>query len=100
MIRGIAIALVLFLASCYAEQVREIGPGQFVDYGDTPIEHTIYLGSDDQYHYFAWSHGKSGGRWKIDRDLMNLNRVFPVTDGRSAFLYTDDEGQLQPWPPE
>ena len=68
----------LVAISCGGAKPVLITPGEFHNYGDAPLEHTLYLGSDSQFHYFAWSHDKSGGRWKIEKSDMPFHREFKL----------------------
>lgn len=89
--------LLILWAGCSAQQVQTISGAQFVDYGNTPLSHTIYLGSDDGYHYFAWSHGKTSGRWKIPREELTVTNQFALGD-REAFLLKRPDGQWCAYP--
>ena len=93
----VAVLAIDFLAAgCATRAPVRISVSELRDYGDTPLEHTIYLGSDERFHYFAWSSGKSGGEWKVDRSELPFRREFP-RGSRGAFLITAPGGTLQPY---
>ena len=91
-----ATLLASVLASCASPRSREISFSEFRDYGDTPIEHTFYIGSDPRFHYFVWSVGKSSGRWHVPRSSFAFQCERPYGE-TSVPLFTDEKGRLQPW---
>jgi hypothetical protein len=99
----IFIAVVILSLSCnrinYSEDAkyyRKINKSEFIDYGDTPSCHTIYVGSDDSYHYFVWSSGKIGGRWKVSKADMPFRQEYRKGE-KEAFLIRDNWGNIQPY---
>jgi hypothetical protein len=92
------IPLLLFW-SCTAQRVDTISAAQFVDYGDSPLSHTIYLGSDGGYHYFAWVHGKSSGRWKVPDSELIVTNEFAIGK-REAFVLQRPDGKWCAYPCE
>jgi hypothetical protein len=44
--------LAISVSSCTSHRI--ISSDEFVDYGSNPINHTMYMGSDSDYHHFAW----------------------------------------------
>ena len=86
----------IFAAACTSPQYRQISANGFVDHGDTPLSHTVYLGSDEGFHYFAWTAGKQGGRWKVRKDEMPFDSEFPL-GSREAFVYRASDGSWQPY---
>jgi hypothetical protein len=94
--------LTLFLCAfllCSGCRAELISAWQFVNYGDTPLSHTIYLGSDDSYHYFVWSQGKAGGRWRVLKEDVIVANEFEVGD-REAFLVKGRDGHWCAYPCE
>jgi len=89
---------ILGLAAVAAAGSIEITPDDLRIYGDTPLEHTIYLGSDSNFHYFAWTRGKASGRWRILKASMPFACEFPFEE-REAILVLDDSGLPQPYVP-
>ncbi len=87
----------LLCSSCtgFSDRVVRIHASEFVMYGYDPLSHTVYTGSDAEYHYFAWSKGKAGGRWRILKSEMSFDREFPVGPHKS-FLHRDAQGHWQP----
>src|SRR6185295_8976685 len=79
------------VVGCASARPEQIGYSDFRDYGDTPLSHTVYLGSDQAYHYFAWTHDKSGGKWKVPKVEMAIANEFS-TGSREAFLAKNPEG--------
>ena len=63
-------------------------------YGTDPLNHTMYVGSDGDFHHFRWSHGKRSGTYLVDREQISFVETFAVGD-RSAFLVRDDDGILR-----
>lgn len=98
-LRVFPLGIMLLVAGCSTQQPQTISGAQFVDYGATPLSHTIYLGSDNGYHYFAWSHGKTGGRWKVLREELIVTNQFALGD-REAFLLKLQDGQWCAYPCE
>jgi hypothetical protein len=86
-------------SGCVAQQVEQIAGAQFVNYGDTPASHTVYLGSDGGYHYFAWSDGKTGGCWKVKKEDLVVANQFEVGT-REAFLVKGHDGGWCAYPCE
>jgi hypothetical protein len=68
-----------------------------VNYGDTPLTHTIYLGSDERDHYFAWSDGKTGGHWKVRKEELVVENGFAL-GVREALLVKNHEGHWCAYP--
>jgi hypothetical protein len=89
------VAASFFFSACFSDRVVQIHATDFVNYGYDPLSHTVYTGSDATYHYFAWSHGKSGGRWKILKSEMPFDHELPVSS-RHSFLERDVQGHWQP----
>ncbi len=90
------IAASVLLAGCVSGKVIQIPATDFKSYGVDPLSHTMYLGSDDGWHYFAWSSGKTGGKWKVLKSEMPFNKEWSVEEGRPAFVARDDHGHWQP----
>jgi len=97
--RTALVTVCLLTTACYSDRVAQIHASEFVNYGEDPLSHTVYEGSDAQYHYFGWSHGKSGGRWKIPKSEMPFEHEFPV-GSRHAFVERDALGHWQPHLPQ
>ncbi len=99
LLRLVPLGILLLVTSCSARQVQTISGPQFVDYGDAPLSHTIYLGSDNGYHYFVWEHEKASGRWKVPREELMVTNPFALGD-REAFLLKRPDGQWCAYPCE
>jgi len=87
----------LAFVGCATAHVQQIRYSEFHDYGDTPLSHTIYLGSDSSFHYFAWEHGKSGGNWKVAKAEMIISNEF-ASGTREAVLVKNPEGNWCAYP--
>ncbi|MDX5436459.1 MAG: hypothetical protein LPK03_04655 [Pontibacter sp.] len=61
------------------------------------MEHTLYLGSDDMFHYFAWSSGKASGKWKVMRPEMPFETTWALSEGRDAPVVRGAQGNWQPY---
>jgi hypothetical protein len=90
--------LTLCLASaCSASpQYEPIPATSFHNYGAEPLRHTLYLGSDKQFHYFVWENGKAGGHWKVNKSEMPFAHEWLVGNGEVP-LTKDSEGHWQPY---
>lgn len=97
LLRVIPVGILLLVTGCFARQVQAISGAQFVDYGDTLLSHTIYLGSDNGYHYFVWEDGTASGQWKVPREELRVTNPFALGD-REAFLLKRPDGQWCAYP--
>jgi hypothetical protein len=92
------LALAAFiLSACASTRSVEVPASEFRNFGDSESKHTVYLGSDEMYHYFHWHDGRSGGNWKIGKAEMGLGFEFPVSEDRSTFVRKNAQGQWEPW---
>ena len=89
----------LLVSGCTSQRFETISGSQFVNYGDRPLAHTIYLGSDDGFHFFGWSHGKSSGRWRVPQDELIVMNPFPLGT-REAFVFPRPNGRWCAYPCE
>jgi hypothetical protein len=85
-----------FIVGCVGHEHESIDASEFVNYGDFPLTHTVYVGSDTEHHYFVWSSRKSGGKWQIEKAQMPFRAEAPFGE-IEAFLVKDDEGHWQPY---
>jgi len=92
-----ALVLAVSVCGCAHSNIEVISPDQFRNYGDTPLSHTVYLGSDSTYHYFAWSNGKSDGEWKMEKVSMRIGKEFAKGE-REAFLVHGPDGDWCAYP--
>ena len=77
---------------------KDISRSEFVNYGDTPLSHTIYKGSDDIYHYFVWSYEKSSGGWKISKKQLSLNCEEALDENfKGLFIVQENSEDLLLW---
>lgn len=84
------------LVGCAAEYYKPISFSQFVNYGDTPLSHTVYVGSDTENHYFVWTYGKTSGKWQVEKSQMPFHAEADFGQTQT-FLVKDDEGLWQPY---
>lgn len=64
-------------------------------YVSTPMSHTIYMGSDKEWHYFVWEDNFSSGKWKVDKMKLKVVGEMPVnTTGYFVFRNKSDEIQV------
>ena len=93
----LASALLIFVVGCSSSSIKAISASEFHDYGSAPMEHTLYLGSDDMFHYFAWSSGKASGKWKVMRSEMSFETTWALSEGRDAPVVRGVQGNWQPY---
>ena len=93
---SLVLCAVILGAGCAESGYEKISASDFVNYGDTPLSHTVYVGSDTEYHYFVWSSGKAGGKWQVEKSQMPFRAEMPLGEVE-AFLIEDDNGRLQPF---
>jgi hypothetical protein len=86
----------LCLLGCAAQRPREIDVAAFRNYGDFPAQHTTYIGSDANFHYFAWANLPRDGQWKVRKSTMQFRVEWPVDTQRRAFMSKDADGNWQP----
>lgn len=87
----------LLTASCASSAVYDQIPvASFRNFGGTPLNHTVYVGSDALFHYFVWENGKSSGRWKVPKGEMPFKTEWSVGT-RDALLTKDASGKWQPY---
>lgn len=97
-VAALAVAALLTVAGCgSARETQQIPVTAFRNYGASPLQHTIYIGSDARFHRFQWSNGKQGGTWLIARaemDIVNEKSVDDPDVGRAGyFLSRRDDGR-------
>ena len=92
-IRLHGLSLGLLLTGCAHNEPELAQPSQVACYGSERFSHTVYLGSDKEYHYFAWTHELKRGSWKIPRYALELPGEFPRGKGRS-FVKHDAQANL------
>jgi len=91
----LALCAIAALAGCVSIHTKLVTPDSVPLYGDTPMCHTVYIGSDDRYHYFSWIRGFRGGKVKVIREQLHLSREFPRGAGHEfMFLTKKPDGGL------
>ena len=88
--------LILITTSCSDDEYKQIKKGDFKHYGDTPMLHTFYKGTDQTFHYFVYSSGKTGGKWKLIKNDLQLNCTFPYDENsnRPIISYKNDQVKI------
>ncbi len=91
-----AMSLGMLLIGCAHDEPRLTQPSQVATYGTERFSHTVYQGSDKEYHYFAWTHHLKRGSWKVPRYALELPGEFPRGKGE-AFVKHDADANLIPF---
>lgn len=86
----------LCILGCASQQPHEIDVASFSDYGDFPAQHTRYIGSDSEFHYFIWANFPRDGQWKVRKSTMPFRTEWEVGRNRWTFMTKDAEGNWQP----
>ena len=84
----------LILSGCSDPGPVETTAADLPVYGTDPLYHTVYVGSDTDFHHFRWSRGKRSGAYLVPREQISFFETFEV-GGRSSFLVRTDDGTLQ-----
>ena len=84
----------LLLLACTDRSPVKTTAADLPVYGTDPLNHTLYVGSDADFHHFRWSHGKRSGTYLVAREQISFAETFAVGD-RSAFLVRGDDGTLR-----
>ena len=88
--------LALCILGCASQRPHEIDVAHFANYGDFPAQHTRYIGSDSEFHYFTWANLPREGQWKVRKSAMPFRSEWPVDGHRWAFMSKDSDGTWQP----
>lgn len=82
----------LVLAACAhrAEPPRITQPSQVPCYGERTFERTVYLGSDREFHYFAWVHHLKSERVRVPRYALELPGEFVLGKGEAFVRHRAD----------
>jgi hypothetical protein len=86
----------LFILGCASHRPHEIDVTSFANYGDSPVQHTRYIGSDSEFHYFNWANFPRDGQWKVRKSTMPFRSEWPLDGHRWAFMSKDVDGTWQP----
>jgi hypothetical protein len=90
---GCSLGLVLVLSGCVSSSAKLVSADAVPVYGVDPLYHTVYTGSDERYHYFAWNRGLRGGQLKVDRTQLTLSREF-ARGASKAFVKRTHDGKI------
>ena len=93
---ALAAILALCILGCASHRPREIDVASFRNYGDFPAQHTRYIGSDGEFHYFIWADLPRSGQWKVHKSAMPFRNEWPVESQKQAFMTKDADGNWQP----
>ncbi len=88
------IAAAFLLTGCGLMGPVQVSANDLPLHGVDPIQHTVYVGSDEAFHYFRWSHFPKGGEYKVPREEIRFPYEFSRESGRQAFLTRDDHGNV------
>ena len=86
----------LSMLGCAAQRPLEIKVASFANFGDFPAQHTRYIGSDSEFHYFNWANFPHDGQWKVRKSTMPFRSEWPVDGHKWAFMSKDYDGNWQP----
>lgn len=90
----ITVPVLLFAMGC--SNTRVVSSEALPVYGTDPLMHTIYLGSDAEFHHFALQHGKSASKALVRRaDAQIRPEPFGLGEGRHAFVQAVSKGHIQ-----
>jgi hypothetical protein len=90
----ILLCALLFIVSCTTD-IQEVKPSEVKCYGNDPLVHTVYIGSDKKWHYFHYQKGKTGGHWKVKKEELKWKYEFPHGKGHQ-FIKRNEAGELEP----
>ena len=79
------IIIILALIGCASNKFIEVAPDEIKCHGTDPLYYTVYVGSDEIYHYFLWSEGLYSGKWKVRRKNLYLSKTFKHDGTKSVF---------------
>ncbi|MEM6798667.1 MAG: hypothetical protein AAF589_04065 [Planctomycetota bacterium] len=69
--------------------------GDLPVYGTDPMMHTIYMGSDEEYHHFRYQNGKSGGFAVVAvADTQIKPEPFELDSGKEAFVESANPDEI------
>ena len=90
----IALITPLLLMGCTSEY-KEVHASDLPAYifGVDPLYHTVYVGSDNSFHYVVWESGKSSGKIKVPKSELSLSREFPLGSS-NTFLFKTKDGRI------
>jgi hypothetical protein len=96
LLRRLCIAAPLLLLASGCSTTRVISSEELPVYGTSPLMHTMYLGTDDQFHHFAIQHGKTGSQILMRRDDARISpEPFSLDSGRHAFVRSASEKEIE-----
>jgi hypothetical protein len=90
----IIILAILFITSC--DSIKCVKSKEIKCYGNDPLYHTAYVGSDSKFHYFVYSKGKVSGKWKVRKEDLKWIYGFPYEEKRHLLITRDKTGKLRP----
>jgi hypothetical protein len=84
----------LILIGCSAPSAVMTSARDLPLYGVDPLYHTVYVGSDEGFHYFRWSRGLGSGSYIVPRDEIVFDGEFVRGEGQ-VFLTRGDDGSIR-----
>jgi hypothetical protein len=97
LIRVVLFVTILVLAGCgrEAEFIVLSDPNMLPVYGNTPLNHTLYVGSNSEFHYFQASNGKSFEKYQIRIDDVKIvPQGFDFNSSRTAIVISVQENRV------
>ena len=82
-----------FLTSCQS-RIRMVEAEELPILGTAPLQHTVYIGSDERFHFFNAQDGKILKKFKIRRGLVSFENEQEVGE-TSRIVTRDAKGALQ-----
>jgi hypothetical protein len=87
------IAVLFLVSGCASSRPKLVDADAVPLYGVDPMYHTVYIGSDGQYHYFGWNRGLRSGQVKVDKAHLKLSREF-ARGTSTAFVEKTRDGMV------
>lgn len=96
MIKLLPLISLFVILGCAKNNFPLIDIASFKNYGNKPLNHTMYLGSDNDFHYFTWSSGKTQGKWRVRKAELKLGCEYRFNQ-KESFLIKNEDGIYAPY---
>jgi hypothetical protein len=94
--RSLLIVALLAICASGCARTRIVASGDLPVYGNDPLMHTVYMGTDDRFHHFAVQRGKAGGNVVVRREEAQIKpEPFDTGTGRQAFVKATKPGEIE-----
>ncbi len=91
---GILIVIVCNVVACTSS--RTVSPQSLPVNGFDPFSHTMYRGSDPDFHHFVGQRGKSRTRFRVPATQATIDPApFKFDSGRNAFVESVNDNSIQ-----